>query len=66
MRNQLRNSMKGLINKCFCWCHIRHLNLLKRHSERIAEADKNMINDPDCEGIKFPVSQSDYCKIEPK
>ena len=58
--------MKGLINKSFCWCQIRHLNLLKRHPERITEADKNMINDPNCEGFKFPVSQSDYCKIEQK
>ena len=33
----LKNSMKGLINnknndnKCFLWCHIRHLNLVKIH-----------------------------------
>ena len=32
---RLRNSIKGLINiknndnKCFLWCHIRHLNPLK-------------------------------------
>ena len=36
LRNGLRNPMKGLINiknngnKCFLWCHIRHLNLVKR------------------------------------
>ena len=30
--HKLRNSMKGLVNiknndnKCFLWCHIRHLN----------------------------------------
>ena len=35
----LTNSMKGLIsiknseNKCFLWCHIRHLNPLKIHPE---------------------------------
>ena len=35
--NGLKNRMKGLINiknndnKFFLWCHIRHLNLLKRH-----------------------------------
>ena len=39
--NKLKNSMKGLVNiknndnKCFLWCHIRHLNTLKIHSERI-------------------------------
>ena len=37
--------MKGLINiknndnKCFLWCHIRHLNPLKTHPERITKAD---------------------------
>ena len=38
---KLRNSMKGLINiknndnKCFPWCHVRHLNSLKIHAEKI-------------------------------
>ena len=41
LSNELKNSMKGLINiknsdnKCFLWCHIRHLNLVKTHPERI-------------------------------
>ena len=41
--DELRNSMKGLINikssdnKCFLWCHIRHLNLVKAHPERTAK-----------------------------
>ena len=65
-----KNPMKGLINnknndnKCFFWCHIRHLNLVKRHPERITKKDKNMINDLDYEGIKFPVSKKYYCRIE--
>ena len=35
--DKLKNPMKGLIsiknndNKCFLWCHIRHLNPLKIH-----------------------------------
>ena len=64
--------MKGLINiknndnKCFLWCHIRYLNLLKRQPERIAKEGKNIINDIDYEGIKFLVSKKDYCKIEDK
>ena len=67
---KLKNPMKGLINtknndnKCFLWCHIRHLNPLKIHPERITKADKKMINDLDYEGIKFPVSKKDYCRIE--
>ena len=62
--------MKGLINiknndnKCFLWCHIRHLNLVKTHHERITKEDKNMINDLNYEGIKFTVSKKDYCRIE--
>ena len=38
---ELRNSKKGLINiknndqKFFLWCHIRHVNLVKIHPERI-------------------------------
>ena len=62
--------MKGLTNiknndnKWFLWCHIRHLNLVKRHPEIITKEDKDMINDLDSEGIKFPVSEKDYCKIE--
>ena len=44
--DKLKNLMKGLINiknndnKCFLWCHIRHLNLIKRHPERITKVDK--------------------------
>ena len=62
---RLRNSIKGLINiknsnnKCFLWCHIRHLNLLKIHPERITKADENMVNDLDYEG-------KDFSKIEKK
>ena len=36
---------------------------MKTHPERITKEDKKMINDLDCEGIKFPVSKKDYCKI---
>ena len=47
---RLKNSKKGLIsiknddNKSFFWCHIRHLNPLKTHPERIAKADRHMVN----------------------
>ena len=64
--------MNGLIiiknngNKYLLSCHIRHLNLSKIHPERITKVDKNMINDLDYEGIKFPIPKRDYCKIEKK
>ena len=50
--DKLKNPMKGLVNiknndnKCVLWCHIRHLNLVKTHPERITKKD-NMINDLD-------------------
>ena len=43
--DELKNSMKGLINiknndnKCFLWCHIRHLNLVERNLQRITRKD---------------------------
>ena len=46
--DKLKNPMKGLINiknndnKCFLWCHMRHLNLMKRHPERITKEDKKI------------------------
>ena len=69
---KLKNSVNGLINiesndsKCFLWCHIRHLNLLKINPERITKADKSMLNDLNYEGIKFLVSKEDYSRTEPK
>ena len=67
---KLKNPVIGLIDiksndsKCFFLCHIRHLNLLKKHPERITKVDKKMTNDLDYEAIKFPVSKKDYCRIE--
>ena len=49
----------------FC-CHIKHLNKLKIHPERIAKAARKIINNFDYADIKFPVSKKDYCKIEQK
>ena len=64
--DKLKNPMEGLINiknnynKCFFSCYIRYLNLVKIHPVRITKEDKNMINDLNYEGIKFPVSKKDY------
>ena len=64
--------MKGLINtknndnKYFLWCHIRLLNSLKRHPERITNADINYVNDLDYKGIKFSVCEKDFSKIDKK
>ena len=63
----LRNSMKGFINiksnnnKCFLWCHTRHLNPLKIHPKRIK---KSMVNDLDYESNELLDSKKDFGRIE--
>ena len=67
---ELRNQKKGLINiknkddKCFRWCHIRHLNPQTEHPERIKKEEKKMINELNYDGINFPLSQKHYNKVE--
>ena len=67
---ELRNPKKGLINiknkddKCFRWCHIRHLNPQEKNPQRIKKEDKNTINELNYDGIEFPVSQKHYNKVE--
>ena len=68
--NELKHSKKGLINiqnddnKCFLWCHVRHLNLIDKNPERITKKHKEFVNNLNYEGIDFPISKKDYCKIE--
>ena len=57
-------NIKNDDNKCFLWCHVRHLNLIKKHPERINKEDKRLTNNLNYEGIEFPISKKDYCKIE--
>ena len=56
--------IKNNDNKCFLWCHIWHLNQLKR--QRITKAEETLINDLDFKGVKFLVTKSDYCKFGQK
>ena len=69
---QLRFPKKGLINiknndqKWFFWCHIRYINCIKVHPERITQKDKKFINDLDYDGIEFPVQEENFSKIEVK
>ena len=47
--DELKHSRKGLINiqnddnKCFLWCHIRHLNLIDKNPQGITKKDKELI-----------------------
>ena len=62
--------MKGLINiknydnKCFLWCHVRHLNKDGVKLERIIKTDKEMVKDLNYSSVDFPLSKKDYGKIE--
>ena len=58
---ELKSSKKGLINfknsdqKCFLWCDVRHINLIKIHLERITREEKKLANDLDYDRVEFPV-----------
>ena len=55
---------KNSDNKYLFWCHIRHLNPLKIHPEKITKADKSVVNDLDYEGIEFPVSKKILARLK--
>ena len=63
---------KGLINiknniqKFFLWCHVRHINSVKIHPQRITQKDKKLVNDLDYDRIEFPIRQKHFNKIETK
>ena len=69
---ELNNPKKGLINirnnynKCFLWCHVRHLNPINDHSTRIKKEDEKITDTLNYANINFPVSAKDYDKIEDK
>ena len=72
---ELKSPRKGLINiknkdqKCFLWCHVRHINPSKEHPERIRKIDKKLvkhITNPEkiTEKDKELISDLDYDEIE--
>ena len=70
--DKLNSPKKGLINlrnddnKCFLWCHVRHLNLVNIKAARISKEDKRIAGALDYSDVTFPVSEKDYGKIEDK
>ena len=70
MPAELQHPMKGLINiqnndnKCFLWCHVRHLNLIGKKLQKISKTDEEIVSKLNYSGIDFPVSKKDYPKIE--
>ena len=69
---ELKNSKKGLINlhnrdnKCFMWCHVRHLNPVSNNASRIKKVDKKIASTLDYGGVEFPVKVKDVGVIEDK
>ena len=67
---ELRSARKRLINiknsdqKCFLWCHVRHINPTQDHPGRIKKIDRRIAGNLNYEGIKFPVQEKDFKKIE--
>ena len=67
---ELRNSKKGLINlrksynKCFMWCHVRHLHPVSDNASRIKTVDKKIASTLDYSEVKFPVKVKDVSVIE--
>ena len=66
---ELRHPMKGLINiknehnKCFLWCHVRHLNCDGVRLSRITKKDREIAESLNYSGVEFPASKKDYDKI---
>ena len=62
--------MKGLINiknkddECIKWCHVRFINPINIHPERINKKDKEIAKTLDYRGIDFPLKERDYEIIE--
>ena len=69
---ELRNYKKGLINlcnkdnKCFMWCHVRHLNPVSDNASRIKRVDKKIASALDYDNVEFPVKVKDVGPIEDK
>ena len=67
---ELRHPMKTLVNpknddnRCFLWCHIRHLNPQKKDPQRIKISDREYVKRLDYTGVTFPVTLSDMNRIE--
>ena len=58
---ELKHPKKGLINikyndqKCFLWCHVRHINPVNDHPGRILKTNRDFSSNLNYDGIEFPV-----------
>ena len=67
---ELGSSKNGLINtksadqKCFLWGHVRHVNPVKIHPERITRENKKLAKELGYNEIEVHVQEKDFSKIE--
>ena len=50
--------------KIFLWCHVRHINPVKIHPEKIKRKDKKLVSDLDYDGIEFPGREKDLARLK--
>ena len=64
--NKRTNNIQNNEQKCFLWCHVRHINPVKIHPEWITRENKKLVNGLDYDRVGFPVREKDFSKIEKK
>ena len=66
---ELRSPKKGLINlkntdqRYFLWCHVRHIDPVKIHPERITKEDKRLV---DYDGLSFLCKKKILARLKQK
>ena len=69
---ELKHPRKGLINiknndqKCFLWCHVRHINPSKEHPGEIKKIDKRHASSLNYDRIEFPVQEKILERLKQK
>ena len=63
---ELKHPRKGLINiknndqKCFLWCHVRHINPVKEYPGSIKNIDRDFAINLNYDEIEFTVQEKDF------
>ena len=55
-----------MVKKNVLWCHIRNINSVKIHPERITWKGKKLVNSLNYDEIEFSVPEKRFSKIEKK
>ena len=60
------NQHQKKYQKWFLWCHVKHINSVQTHPERITKNAKKVAKDLDYDEIEFPVKEKGFSKTETK